>query len=203
MDFEAVCLIFVNNPKSPPLMKKLIFTLFCALMGAMVVHADDFSHTLQFSESDFTILTGTGDSLSIISLKSPAAHPDPTEPDIPILNRNVAIPGATVIDGITFSYNKRLIRSGVNIQNSANPVPTNVDPSTIVKRNIGYTPKDYPDSVCTLATTYNVGGVKIASLLVSPFVFDAATHNLYFIDSILMTMAQDGHLWLCVQCNLI
>lgn len=149
-----------------------------------VIKAETVSHTFKFSESDFAITASDTDSLIISSIKGVATYPDPSQPGIPTLGKNLALSANETVKEVTYTLSKRLIRSGVDLKNAPMAIPMSMTIDDVVTPPGGYAANVYPSTNCALSKCYRIGGVNIASLLVTPFVFDAQNRNLYFVDSL-------------------
>ena len=165
-------------------MKRNFFISLILMCLVGVIKAETVSHTFNFSESDFEIFASDTDSLIISSIKDAATYPDPSQPGIPILGRNLALSANETVTNVTYTFNKRLIRSGVDLKNAPMAIPTSMSIDDVITPPGGYAANVYPSTNCTLSKCYRIGGVNIASLLVTPFVFDAQNRNLYFVDSL-------------------
>ena len=165
-------------------MKKRLFSILASICVLCTIKADVVSYTFNFSESDFAITATETDSLAITSIKGAAAYPEPTEPWIPIIGKNIALSADQTVKNINYTISKRLIRGGVDLKNAPMAIPTSMSIDDVITPPGGYEAKLYPNSNCTLSKCYQIGGVNVASFLVSPFVFDAAERNLYFVDSL-------------------
>lgn len=165
-------------------MKRSFFISLILMCLVGVIKAETVSHTFNFSESDFAITATETDSLAITSIKGAAAYPDPTEPWIPIIGKNIALSADQTVKNINYTISKRLIRSGVDLKNAPMAIPTSMSIDDVVTPPGGYAANVYPSTNCTLSKCYRIGGVNVASLLVTPFVFDAQNRNLYFVDSL-------------------
>lgn len=170
-------------------MKRPIIIALSVLCALFSIQADDFSHTFVFNPEKFSINPAAGDSLIIRSTSEASSHPDPSFPDLPLLSRRIAIPGNTAISNCAITLHKHLIRTGVAVQNTTSPVPTSIPLSSVTVRNIGYPATIYPESACELISTNKMGCINVASFIVCPFQYDATAHNLYFIDSITVTLS--------------
>lgn len=173
-------------------MRKAFLGIICAICVVCHLRAEVYDHTFRFSESDFSISPSAGDSLVIVSLASPAVYNGETQPGIPFLPRSLAIPQGYSVHDYSVSFKKRLIRSGVDLRNAARPIPTNAPAEEMWAFPGGYAPKVYPDTNCVNSTSYQIGGVTVAGFIVSPFIFDAAERNLYFIDSLTVSIDLDA-----------
>ncbi|MDE6383383.1 MAG: hypothetical protein K2K79_03405 [Paramuribaculum sp.] len=87
----------------------IALSLMCALFS---IHADVFSHTFKFDPDKFSITVGAGDSLCIRSIADPSSHSDPSQPDLPIISRSIAIPGNADVDNYSVTIHKHIIRKG-------------------------------------------------------------------------------------------
>ena len=160
----------------------------------MICHlnAEVYDHTFRFSESDFSITPSNGDSLVIVSLASPAVYSGESQPGIPLVARSLAIPQGFSVHDYSVSFKKRLIRSGIDLKNAARPIPTDAPAEDMWTHPGGYAPKTYPDSNCVRSLSYQIGGVTVAGFIVTPFIFDAVERNLYFIDSLTVSIDLDA-----------
>ena len=173
-------------------MKKLLFGLICAICAICHLNAEVYDHTFRFSESDFSITPSNGDSLVIVSLASPAVYSGESQPGIPLVARSLAIPQGFSVHDYSVSFKKRLIRSGIDLKKAARPIPTNAPAEDMWTHPGGYAPKTYPDSNCIRSLSYQIGGVTVAGFIVTPFIFDAIERNLYFIDSLTVSIDLDA-----------
>ncbi len=164
-------------------MKKhvLLLVFICVICQ---VKANTTSHTFRFNESDFRITSSVSDSLNIVSLSEPAMYSGSSEPGIPIVGRSIILTDNGTVKNYSVTFGKRLIRSGVDLANAEEPIPTSMIGINSRAINRGYVAKIYPDSNCVLTKCLQIGGVELANFLVTPFVFDAEERNLYFIDSL-------------------
>lgn len=165
-------------------MKRIFFISLILMCLVGVIKAETVSHTFKFSESDFAITASDTDSLIISSIKGVATYPDPSQPGIPTLGKNLALSANETVKEVTYTLSKRLIRSGVDLKNAPMAIPMSMTIDDVVTPPGGYAANVYPSTNCALSKCYRIGGVNIASLLVTPFVFDAQNRNLYFVDSL-------------------
>lgn len=165
-------------------MKKFIFgiLLMISLIGSS--NAETVSHVFKFNEHDFEIKHGRNDSVYISSIASVAIYPDITNPAIPILGRNLAFDSNESITGFTYNYSKRLLCENIHLMNAPQPIPTNIGADKILNLPTGYQNKIYPDSNCMMRKGYQLGGINVVSFLICPFIYDATSNKLYFIDSL-------------------
>ena len=167
--------------------KLLLFMFFAGFF--LNLNANVVTHTFCFKESDFVISADDKDSLSIISIKETAIYPESTEPWIPIIGKNLVLSEDETISNVTYTFNKRLIRSGVKLKNAPLSVSTIGTKIEIPICSNGYEAKEYPKSNCTLSRCHKMGCANVASFLVTPFVYDAVNYNLYFVDSLQVSLA--------------
>lgn len=168
-------------------MKQLFFFLL-ALVSALHLSAEMRSYNLKFNENDFRITTSSGDSLSISSIKNPAMYPETSQPCIPSLSRNIALVEKGNITNIYVDVKKRLIRTSVKLQNAPEIYSTDVDPKYAKTISRPYEQKIYPDSCCTLRGTSDIDGIRLLHFTATPYVYDAQMGDLYFIDSMTVTL---------------
>ena len=168
-----------------------ILSLFLALVSSALCSAEKYVHSFYFNESDYSISPSRSDSLLIKSLVDPARYPDPDEPGLPIVGRSLAFIGSANVVNYSFSFNKRLIRSGVDVKNSSDPITTEMLPEDAPPSLGEYENKSYPSSNCIMTSSSKYGCTDIINFNISPFVFDATERNLYFIDSLTVDLEID------------
>lgn len=167
---------------------KLPSIFLLLLCSVFQMTAETQSFTFSFNESDFTITQADNDSLNILSSTIPILLPDESEPCIPSISKRIAIGNHESISEYTVSFNKRLLRTGVKLNNAPQVLPTNVPVSEFPKQRGGYDSKIYPDSNCVIAGSYNFAGFNVINFKVCPFQYDDVTGNLYFIDSMTLNV---------------
>ncbi len=104
-------------------MKRNFFISLILMCLVGVINAETVSHTFKFSESDFAITASDTDSLIISSIKGVATYPDPSQPGIPTLGKNLALSANETVKEVTYTLSKRLIRSGVDLKNAPMAIP--------------------------------------------------------------------------------
>lgn len=167
---------------------KLPSIFLLLLCSVFQMTAETQSFTFSFNESDFTITQADNDSLNILSSTIPILLPEESEPCIPSISKRIAIGNHESISEYTVSFNKRLLRTGVKLNNAPQVLPTNVPVSEFPKQRGGYDSKIYPDSNCVIAGSYNFAGFNVINFKACPFQYDDVTGNLYFIDSMTLNV---------------
>lgn len=167
---------------------KQLFLFLLTLVSALHLSAEKQTYSFKFDEGDFQITISSGDSLSIASIKKPAMYPDTSRPCIPSLSKNIALVGKGDIANIYVDVKKRLIRTSVKLQNAPDIYSTDVNPKYVKTISRPYEQKIYPDTCCSLRETTDIDGVRVLHFTVTPYVYDAQMGDLYFIDSMTVTL---------------
>ena len=168
-------------------MKQLFFFLL-TLVSALHLSAEKQTYSFKFDEGDFQITTSSGDSLSIASIKNPAMYPDTSQPCIPSLGKNIALVEKGNLTNIYVDVKKRLIRTSVKLQNAPEIYSTDVNPKYVKTISRAYEQKIYPDTCCSLRETTDIDGIRVLHFTATPYVYDAQMGDLYFIDSMTVTL---------------
>ena len=168
-------------------MKKAL--LFFLIMFSMIqISAEKQTYSFIFDEGDFQITSSSGDSLSIASIKKPAMYPDASQPCIPSLSKNVALMEKGNITNIYVDVKKRLVRTSVKLQNASEIYSTDVNPKYVKTISRAYEQKIYPDTCCSLRGTTDIDGIRVLNFAATPYIYDAQMGDLYFIDSMTVTL---------------
>lgn len=168
-------------------MKKAL--LFLLIMFSMIqISAEKQTYSFKFDEGDFQITTSSGDSLSIASSNGPTMYPDTSQPCIPSLSKNIALMEKGNITNIYVDVKKRLIRTSVKLQNAPDIYSTDVNPKYVKTISRAYEQKIYPDTCCSLRGTTDIDGIRVLHFTATPYVYDAQMGDLYFIDSMTVTL---------------
>ena len=118
----------------------LILTAFSlAAKGAVTME----SHTVSFSESNYTFSYDENGNLVISAADGDATYSSPNEPGLPLRSLSLAIPGTR-----SLSFSKRLIRSNVTIAPGPVPVTTDGAMEPVPARTVSYGNVTYPASNC-------------------------------------------------------
>lgn len=143
---------------------------------------------ITFEESDFTYNRDSAGNLVISCSKINSSYPSVGEPAIPIICENIAIEGSQEFVATHFSFSKRLVRQQVTMAKCMDPVPTGSMPES------GGVPGRfdgdglYPISICYKSGITDLNGYKLLHYIISPFQYNEATKDLYFIDSVNITV---------------
>lgn len=168
-------------------MKRLLFIVVINCLFTLAI-ADNASYGIKFRECDFQIKLEQGDSLSIISLNSPATYGAVGDPAIPVVAKRIVLTEGENVIGISSSFKKRLLKSNVDLANVQRIVPTNVATNETPVVNSQYLRKIYPESNCVIAGANMMGKSRIVDLMVCPYVYDATTRELFFFDSLIVDL---------------
>lgn len=168
-------------------MKQLFFFLL-TLVSALHLSAEKQTYSFIFDEGDFQITSSSGDSLSIASIKNPAMYPDSSQPCIPSLSKNIALMEKGNITNIYVDVKKRLVRTSVKLQNAPDIYSTDVNPKYVKTISRAYEQKIYPDTCCSLRETTDIDGIRVLNFAATPYIYDAQMGDLYFIDSMTVTL---------------
>ena len=163
-----------------------------AFLYTLVANAD--THNLTFSLSDFEIEQKDG-VVSITPMKSAYSFGlDTSSPALPLYTQRITIDGKSLKGTFTYVVNrKELIASNVYVSPNKECYATDmlppVDTSVVLP---DYGQQVYPEATAGFiyGTTLR-DGKEISFLTVSPFEYDAANGNLYFISSISLSFDKE------------
>lgn len=171
--------------------KTTIIFLLSIISSASTEAVTTESHTLDFSESDYTFSYDGNGSLVIGTVDGDASYPSPDEPGLPRRSFSIAVPGSRKYASSSLSYTKRLIRSDVRIAPGAVPVPTDGSAENTPVRVVSYEARPYPASNCFYSLSTEWSDLSVIHFITTPFVYDAADQKLYFIDSIQLSLSTE------------
>lgn len=146
------------------------------------------SFTISFSEKDFDFAYNEKGELVISPVSKVATYPDADQPGLPILPSEIVVEAGLAFESFTPSYSPRLVLSNVTVAHSPEIVSTDVSGMPTINRQDAFTDAVYPLSNCSFATSSNWDKVSVLHFLACPFVYNAAKKELYFIDSISLTV---------------
>ena len=162
----------------------MLATLSLAAKGAVTTE----SHTVSFSESDYTFSYNENGDLVIGAVNGDISYSSPDEPGLPLQSLSLAIPGTRKYESSSLSFSRRLIRSNVTVAPGPVPVTTDGTMEPIPARTTSYRNSTYPASNCLYTMSTEWSDITMIHFLTTPFIYDASTKNLYFIDSIQLTV---------------
>lgn len=152
------------------------------LSGSATLLTEKFN--LNFSENDFSYSYDASGNLKITTYKS-ASYPESNEPGLPLFSTDIAITGYKTYVSSSVRLSKHLIKSNVVVAQSPLPVITDMESDAGSIQKISYNNSaKYPSSNCKFTAISNWESIAILHFLSCPFVYDAAKKELYFIDSI-------------------
>lgn len=146
------------------------------------------SHTISFSESDYTFSYDENGSLVIGAVDGDVSYSSPDEPGLPLRSLSLAISGTRKYESSSLSFSKRLIRSNVTVAPGPVPVTTDGTMEPIPARTVSYGSGIYPSSNCLYTLSSEWSDLSMIHFLTTPFIYDAGARKLYFIDSIQLTV---------------
>ncbi len=167
-------------------MKKII-TLSLALFSVILSLAETKNFSFEFFEKDFNIITEKNDSSLIVS-NEPSIYMDYNNPSIPFIIRRIKLAVGETYSNLAVSFSKRLIKKDIRLQTPYFPQPTNAMGAKPNRAKANYKSVMYPDSILYLGGTQKIGNTNLLSLRISPYVYDALNNNLYFIDSVKVSL---------------
>lgn len=173
-------------------MLKLKFTLLMFVLSLTVSAIQkDETFSLHFSESDYSYNYDEQGNLVITANDPMTSYSEADEPGLPFVATNIAIPRGKRYLSSSAQCIKRLIKSNVNLAPGPMVVPTDGSVETIPQNEIVYEEKVYPTYNCQYSTTTYWSNTSMLHFLSCPFVYDAAEKNLYFIDTMELTVTTD------------
>lgn len=167
-------------------MKNIYFLIFCLL--SLFANADNVKIIdISFDEKDFKITRNEHGLLEISSNKYPISYGDDvTDPGLPLLGINVAIPCGTVFQSFSVTGSKHVIQSNVLVATNPLVFSTNVTSPPSSSAIPDYEKKVYPSTTVKYVSTNTMDGYTMVCFLVSPFEYDATKGELRFYEQISM-----------------
>lgn len=166
----------------------------CVSAFLCTLYANADTYNLTFNIDDFEIIQKDG-VVSITPLKSSYTFGlDTSSPALPLYTKRITIDGKSQKETFTYDVNrKELIASNVYVSPNkecyATNMPMPVDTNVVLP---DYGQQIYPKTTADFiyGTTLR-DGKEISFLTVSPFEYDAANRNLYFISSISLSFNKE------------
>lgn len=170
-------------------MKRNILGLLMLLTACCAFAASGEPHTFQFSESDFIFDYNENGELEIspaLTLSNAFFSEDTTLLRIPFIPKKLLIPSQIDYTDATVTFQKRKILDHVTL--AKNP-PVMIAGNGIVEGQIATKSISglYPQNVYRYASSSCVHDGTVLHMSLSPFVYDADSYTLYFVDSITVT----------------
>lgn len=157
----------------------------------LTASANSKTVTLTFNLSDFEFsLQSTGE-LLISSASQDISFGEDNEPALPKMSYILALPGNYNCSSYSATVNKRQIRTDTKL--IANPKTINIDgnPDETIDFDKPYAKKLYPESNCVLSKTDNWKDLTLLHFTTQPFIYDAKTGTLYFVDSMTLSISYE------------
>lgn len=170
-------------------MKRNILGLLMLLTACCAFAVSGEPHTFRFSESDFIFDYNENGELEIspaLTLSNAFFSEDTTLLRVPFIPKKLLIPSQIDYTDATVTIQKRKILDHVTL--AKNP-PVMIAGNGIVEGQIATKSIAglYPQNVYQYASSSCVRDGTVLHLTLSPFVYDADAHALYFVDSITVT----------------
>lgn len=146
---------------------------------------------MNFDVSDYTFTTNSDGNLSISSPTLSLSFAEKDEPALPILPYTLGIPGNCTYKSSSFILSQKLIKKNVTLEINPLPLPTSSETSNSDISERSYAPGQYPAANCQYASSGNWDDMTFMYFNVIPFVYDATTKNLYFVESITLSVEYD------------
>lgn len=169
----------------------ILLSMLC-ISGLASVRTQKFN--MDFSESDYTYSYNANGELIISSTKELFSFPETDDPGLPLLSKEFAVKGGSLYKSSSVNISRHLVRSNVTLAPCPLPIPTNADPQALPERTASYPAGVYPASSCRYATSTSWGGISVLHFLACPFVYDASKKELYFVDSMELTVVTEEEL---------
>lgn len=178
-------------------MKTRIITIIAALLavatGNAIVTPPTASRTVEFSLDDYTLRYDDKGLLHIEPNDLDHFYGEDNAPALPFTSTVVALAGAYTYKSHIPMCPKRLIASDVVLASNPMPVPTSMADMAVADDNADYPSATYPDSSCKFATSSGWDRETLFYFRLCPFVYNAATRELYFVDRITFSVwTNDG-----------
>lgn len=157
----------------------------------LTASANSKTVTLTFNLSDFEFsLQSTGE-LLISSASQDISFGEDNEPALPKMSYILALPGNYNCSSYSATVNKRQIRTDTKL--IANPKTINIDgnPDETIDFDKPYAKKLYPESNCVLSKTDNWKDLTLLHFTTQPFIYDAKSGTLYFVDSMTLSISYE------------
>ena len=177
-------------------MKKIryIALLLSIAAAALSASAATKQFTLAFDENDFRFSTNEYGELVIQPADPMSTMPAGGLPALPQFSTVIAVGERQTYKSHEISVSKRLVRSGIVMEPAQFAVPTDsIFAGAKFERVFpDYDLAQYPADNCEYATTSHwAGGVSTLHFLSCPFVYNPEGGELYFIDSMTLTVELD------------
>ena len=167
----------MKNPNIP------FFVILLTVIASAT--AETKTYHIQFNEKDFMFSYNENNELIIETTDLSSFYLETNKPGIPFFSVNIATSPNNEYESSSFTYSSRLLKSDVNI--APNPLPIITASPTQSPMSHVYAPgieSIYPTSICSFTNRTTFGGVGILHFKVSPFIYDIEQRNLYFIESL-------------------
>ena len=172
-------------------MKRLIFIIFllCSFVPNMSIAQSTKTINLTFSKEDYNIIKrGEGFDIRFHSLISTYGA-DSLAPALPFTVVNILLDPDKDFDCFSFTVEDSLLMENIII-NAKEPVLPTSHNSIQTTRKASYARKSFPDNLVSYSGTHTIRGYKIASFLVSPFLYNSITKDLFLNISITINVTQ-------------
>lgn len=170
--------------------KLSLFLLIFSLTVSAALRTEKY--TISFAEDDFSFSTDENGLLWIYPSDPLSSYPETNEPALPLFPVSYAIFAGDAYVSSTTSFSKRLIKTGVTLPQAPLPIPTDGSLYHSTNSDIKYPLISFPENNCLFTGTSEWPNISVAHFLATPFIYDAEEKNLYFIDSIDLSINVDS-----------
>ncbi len=166
----------------------LLISTFVILFSGIANFTKAENVTITFNESDFIFTRDDNGAVEISSYKLSPLYDNNDAPGLPYIMKDVAVPSGQICRNVSASYSKRLIMSDVDI--APNPLVFTTDYTGPIPRDRVAVCSDsiYPASICEYTGKSNWSSFNSLYLRTCPFIYNVREKNLYFIDSMDVTV---------------
>lgn len=163
-----------------------IALIYVACIHGQVTKAIKLSYDLH--DFDFEL---RGEIMHIESHKYSISYDsDSLTPALPYIYIDILLDRDLDYNGLSFTYSEKEAFNNIIIESNKIEIPTSDDITSGASSHYQYSSAIYPTSLIEYQGHYTVGGYKIATLKVSPFIYYPRERKLNIVDSIQITLYQ-------------
>lgn len=168
----------------------IVVAFLVATVLPILATARTETYSIGFKESDFTFSYNDNKELEI-GAKMASYMYDEDVPNLPFFSTDIAVKGGSSYVSSSLNFTKRLILQNVKLAQAPIAISTDSIVSVPLQQAAAYPPAVYPSSNCEYTSSSNWSDVAVLHFLSCPFVYDDLENNLYFIDSIELSVNLD------------
>lgn len=169
-------------------MKHFLLLLQLCFVSLAVSASMTLDVTISFSLEEFNFVKNPEGILSISTARGIRTYPEGNEPGLPIIVRNIALPAGATVQSISVNTSKKLIESGVDVARGPVVAPPEGCTVSVPEYEGKYPNTTYPAETCKHVMTSPWKDLTVAHCLVTPFYYETNEMNLYFIDSLTLSI---------------